>query len=138
MNRAFAPKDTENTHRRRLWSSWQWLLFVTLFFLFPPTFAFSSSAHLEGSRMETDGEWHYGCNKDGNIIKANLYAWQEGDTAYEWYGNGILKSVRTPEGETVRFEDDALGRRILKETHSTCYRYAWDNNVLLCCMNGIK
>ncbi|SDE10609.1 RHS repeat domain-containing protein [Riemerella columbipharyngis] len=61
----------------------------------------------------------------------NLYAWQAGDTAYEWYGNGMLKSVRTPEGETVRFEYDALGRRMLKETYSTCYRYAWDNNVLL-------
>ena len=59
------------------------------------------------------------------------YGWQQGDTAYEWYGNGMLKSVRTPEGATIRFEYDALGRRTLKETHDTCYRYAWDGNVLL-------
>ena len=59
------------------------------------------------------------------------YGWQEGDTAYEWYGNGMLRSVRTPEGATIRFEYDALGRRILKETHDTYHRYAWDGNVLL-------
>ena len=59
------------------------------------------------------------------------YVWQQGDTAYEWYGNGMLKSVRTPEGATIRFEYNALGRRTLKETHDTCHRYAWDGNVLL-------
>ena len=59
------------------------------------------------------------------------YGWQQGDTAYEWYGNGMLKSVRTPDGATIRFEYDALGRRTLKETHDRCHRYAWDGNVLL-------
>ena len=59
------------------------------------------------------------------------YGWQQGDTAYEWYGNGMLKSVCTPEGATIRFEYDALGRRTLKETHDVCHRYAWDGNVLL-------
>lgn len=59
------------------------------------------------------------------------YGWQEGDTAYEWYGNGMLKRVITPEGATIKFEYDALGRRTLKETHDTCHRYAWDGNVLL-------
>ena len=43
----------------------------------------------------------------------------------------MLRSVRTPEGATIRFEYDVLGRRILKETHDTCHRYAWDGNVLL-------
>ncbi|HHL3633610.1 TPA: hypothetical protein ACQ62H_001594 [Neisseria polysaccharea] len=43
----------------------------------------------------------------------------------------MLRRVRTPEGATIRFEYDALGRRILKETHDTCHRYAWDGNVLL-------
>ena len=65
-----------------------------------------------------------------NELRAH-YGWQQGDTAYEWYGNGMLKGVRTPEGATIRFEYDALGRRTLKETHDTCHRYAWDGNVLL-------
>lgn len=59
------------------------------------------------------------------------YGWQQRDTAYKWYGNGMLKSVRTPEGATIRFEYDALGRRTLKEMHATYHRYAWDGNVLL-------
>lgn len=59
------------------------------------------------------------------------YGWQQRDTAYKWYGNGMLKSVRTSEGATIRFEYDALGRRTLKEMHATCHRYAWDGNVLL-------
>ena len=59
------------------------------------------------------------------------YSWQEGDTTYEWYGNGMLKSVRLPNGKVVSFEYDALGRRTLKEFRGIRYRYAWDGNVLL-------
>lgn len=59
------------------------------------------------------------------------YSWQEGDTTYEWYGNGMLKSIRLPNGKVVSFEYDALGRRTLKEFRGIRYRYAWDGNVLL-------
>lgn len=62
------------------------------------------------------------------------YGWQQRDTAYKWYGNGMLKSVRTPEGATIRFEYDALGRRTLKEMHATYHRYAW--MATCCCMSG--
>ena len=60
------------------------------------------------------------------------YGWQQGDTAYEWYCNGMLKSVRTPEGATIRFEYDALGRRTLKETHAI----AMPGTATCCCMSG--
>ena len=43
----------------------------------------------------------------------------------------MLKSVRLPNGKTVSFEYDALGRRTLKEFRGIRYRYAWDGNVLL-------
>ena len=59
------------------------------------------------------------------------YSWQEGDTTYEWYGNGMLKFIRLPNGKVVSFEYDALGRRTLKEFQGIRYRYAWDINVLL-------
>lgn len=49
---------------------------------------------------------HAQCDKE---LQAH-YGWQQGDTAYESYSNGMLKSVRTPEGATIRFEYDALGR----------------------------
>ena len=44
-------------------------------------------------------------------------AWQTGDYAYEWYGNGMLKEVRLPYGKTVRFEYDTLGCRTAKHIH---------------------
>ena len=58
-------------------------------------------------------------------------AWQTGDYAYEWYGNGMLKEVRLPYGKTVRFEYDALGRRTAKLFNGHAFRYLWDGNVMV-------
>ena len=58
-------------------------------------------------------------------------AWQTGDYAYEWYGNGMLKEVRLPYGKTVRFEHDALGRRTAKLFNGHVFRYLWDGNVMV-------
>ena len=58
-------------------------------------------------------------------------AWQTGDYAYEWYGNGMLKEVRIPYGKTVRFEYDALGRRTAKLFNGHVFRYLWDGNVMV-------
>lgn len=43
--------------------------------------------------------------------------------AQDYFGVSFIRKVC--------FEYDALGRRTLKETQDTCYRYAWDGNVLL-------
>ncbi|MWP50263.1 hypothetical protein GQ592_09265 [Gilliamella sp. Lep-s21] len=43
----------------------------------------------------------------------------------------MLKAVRNPQGEWIRFEYDALGRRTAKIVHTKIYRYLWDGNVLL-------
>ena len=40
--------------------------------------------------------------------------WQSGDYAYTWQGNGMLRSVTRPDGKTITFRYDALGRRIEK------------------------
>ena len=40
--------------------------------------------------------------------------WQPGDTCYEWQASGMLAGVRTPDGRTVMFGYDALGRRVSK------------------------
>ena len=58
-------------------------------------------------------------------------AWQTGDYAYEWYGNGMLKEVRLPYGKTVSFEYDALGRRTAKLFNGHVFRYLWDGNVMV-------
>ncbi|WP_128331449.1 DUF6531 domain-containing protein [Apibacter sp. HY039] len=57
--------------------------------------------------------------------------WKLGDWGYEWQGNGMLKSVRTPEGKTISFTYDALGRRTAKFAGDKIYRYLWEGNVIL-------
>ncbi|WP_373246912.1 RHS repeat domain-containing protein [Phocaeicola massiliensis] len=57
--------------------------------------------------------------------------WQPGDTCYEWQANGMLAGVRTPDGRTVTFGYDALGRRVSKRTGDTVHRFGWDGNVVL-------
>lgn len=58
-------------------------------------------------------------------------AWKRGDYAYSWSGNGMLESVKTPDGGIVCFEYDALGRRSAKVGKDEIKRYLWDGNVLL-------
>jgi len=50
---------------------------------------------------------------------------------YQWYANGMLKSVQKPSGAVVSFEYDALGRRTAKIAGKKITRYLWDGNVLL-------
>ena len=57
--------------------------------------------------------------------------WQPGDTCYEWHANGMLSGVRTPDGKTVWFGYDALGRRVSKTVGGRVHRFGWDGNVML-------
>ncbi len=57
--------------------------------------------------------------------------WQPGDTCYEWHANGMLSGVRTPDGRTVTFGYDALGRRVSKTVGGSVHRFGWDGNVVL-------
>ncbi|OCG55289.1 hypothetical protein A9G36_05840 [Gilliamella sp. Choc6-1] len=69
--------------------------------------------------------------KNRTLENADPPQWQSGDWEYQWQGNGMLKAVRNPQGEWIRFEYDALGRRTAKIVHTKIYRYLWDGNVLL-------
>lgn len=114
-----------------------------------------------GGRLLSDGEFHYSYDCEGNLVhksRRNLteapktqtrhgflgiftggektkaedgQAWQPGDTCYTWLANGMLESVVTPEGKTVTFEYDALGRRTAKTSDGTARMFCWDGNVLL-------
>lgn len=57
--------------------------------------------------------------------------WQPGDTCYRWHANGMLSGVRTPDGKTVTFGYDALGRRVSKTVGGSAHRFGWDGNVVL-------
>jgi len=56
-----------------------------------------------------DNRYHY--DEEGNLIEKEI---PKGNWQYFWYGNGMLKSVLRPDGKTVDFEYDALGRRTAK------------------------
>ena len=104
----------------------------------------------KGGRILHDRHYDYLYDVEGNLIlktprrgltqhpnhelseeSGTHIAWQTGDYAYEWYGNGMLKEVRLPYGKTVRFEYDALGRRTAKFFNGHVFRYLWDGNVMV-------
>ncbi|KGN87738.1 RHS repeat domain-containing protein [Porphyromonas gulae] len=94
----------------------------------------------KGGRLLEDRKFAYHYDGEGNLVIKNRLRpddgdkapqWQEGDWAYEWQGNGMLRSVKRPDGEMVSFEYDPLGRRISKTYKDKTTRWVWDGNVPL-------
>ncbi len=94
-----------------------------------------------GGQLREDRKWRYYYDSHGNLVlktmrrmepshnaeaRDEFLAWQSGDYAYTWQGNGMLRSVTRPDGKTVTFRYDALGRRIEKVFDGRVYRYLWD------------
>ena len=99
-----------------------------------------------GGQLREDKKWRYYYDSHGNLVlktmrrsgpsletgmRDEFLAWQSGDYAYTWQGNGMLRSVTRPDGKTVTFKYDALGRRIEKVFDGRVYRYFWDGDVIL-------
>ena len=99
-----------------------------------------------GGQLREDKKWRYYYDSHGNLVlktmrrsgpsldagmRDEFLAWQNGDYAYTWQGNGMLRSVTRPDGKTVTFRYDALGRRIEKVFDGRVYRYLWDGDVIL-------
>ena len=99
-----------------------------------------------GGQLREDKKWRYYYDSQGNLVlktmrrsgpsletgmRDEFLAWQSGDYAYTWQGNGMLRSVTRPDGKTVTFKYDALGRRIEKVFDRRVYRYLWDGDVIL-------
>ena len=99
-----------------------------------------------GGQLREDKKWRYYYDSHGNLVlktmrrsgpsldagmRDKFLAWQSGDYAYTWQGNGMLRSVTRPDGKTVTFKYDALGRRIEKVFDGRVYRYLWDGDVIL-------
>ena len=99
-----------------------------------------------GGQLREDRKWRYYYDSHGNLVlktmrrsgpsldagmRDEFLAWQSGDYAYTWQGNGMLRSVTRPDGKTVTFKYDALGRRIEKVFDGRVYRYLWDGDIIL-------
>ena len=103
-------------------------------------------SYARGGQLREDRKWRYYYDSQGNLvlktirrsgpsldagIRDKFLQWQSGDYAYTWQGNGMLRSVTRPDGKTVTFRYDALGRRIEKVFDGRVYRYLWDGDVIL-------
>ncbi len=95
-----------------------------------------------GGRLQKDDTASYTYDAEGNLITKFVSVADNnndiGEWTYEWYGNGMLKSVQTPQRKHILFEYDALGRRTAKITtqhqpkaKGTIKRWVWDGNVPL-------
>ncbi|WP_198666874.1 RHS repeat-associated core domain-containing protein [Taibaiella helva] len=62
---------------------------------------------------------------------SGLPEWEQGDWSYAWYPDGMLQSVKAPEGQETSFEYDALNRRTAKISKGRIRRYLWQGNQLL-------
>jgi YD repeat-containing protein len=90
----------------------------------------SGRKYTAGGQLAESEKARYTYDAEGNltrkIISATGHVWE-----YDWYGNGMLKKVIRPDGRTVEFKYDALGRRIEKIYNGIITRFVWDGRQLL-------
>ena len=85
----------------------------------------------QGNRKSVFGLFANDGTSKENGREDGALTWQPGDYAYTWLPNGMLGSVTRPDGKTVTFKYDALGRRIEKTFNGRVHRYLWDGDVIL-------
>jgi len=82
-----------------------------------------------GSRLlEADGQ-KFTYDASGNM--ATKTTAQGERWSYEWSPQGHLAAVHRPDGQTVTFTYDALGRRLSKTMGELTTKWVWDGNVVL-------
>jgi YD repeat-containing protein len=72
-----------------------------------------------------NGTTYYQYDADGRLSKKQG---AEGSWTYRWNVTGLLSEVSRPDGSTVSFEYDGLGRRIRKRVGQRETRWVWDGN----------
>jgi RHS repeat-associated protein len=81
----------------------------------------------KGGVLLEDGGTTYAYDASGNVIQKHA---PDGSTwKYAWNGAAMLARVELPDGESVAFAYDALGRRVSKTCGSRTTRWLWDGNV---------
>lgn len=72
------------------------------------------------------GTTHYQYDAEGNLVRkitADNRVWQ-----YQWNSAGHMSQVIRPDGRTVTFAYDALGRRVSKSFAGKTTHWMWDGN----------
>jgi RHS repeat-associated protein len=81
------------------------------------------SADVNGRRVRHDYD------PDGQLVAKRLADGQS--WGYRWAADGSLEEVTRPDGETVSFQYDALGRRVTKRYAGRTTHWVWDGDVPL-------
>ncbi|MES1209312.1 MAG: RHS repeat-associated core domain-containing protein, partial [Pseudomonadota bacterium] len=78
-----------------------------------------------GGRIMRAGDVRYAHDSDGQLQEAAAGAetWK-----YKFNAVGLLEGVVRPDGDTVTFAYDALGRRVTKTSDTTARRFIWDGD----------
>jgi RHS repeat-associated protein len=78
-----------------------------------------------GKLLKANGNT-YRYDEEGNLIEKK----QNGESKwiYKWNQEGMLEEVIRPDGESIEFRYDGLGRRIYKRYKNTITKWFWDNN----------
>ncbi|WP_212006344.1 RHS repeat-associated core domain-containing protein [Chitinophaga sp. HK235] len=85
-----------------------------------------------GGRLLETNQARYTYDDEGNLIRKIVVAGITPTTwEYRWYANGLLEAVTRPDGSTVSFRYDALGRRTEKTLKNRITRFIWNADVPL-------
>jgi RHS repeat-associated protein len=87
----------------------------------------SDRRYLRGGMPRRAGETVYEFDANGNLTckgDAPDRLWR-----YAWDGSGMLTEVARPDGTTIKFAYDALGRRVHKKVGEVETRWIWDGHV---------
>lgn len=84
-----------------------------------------------GGRLEQSKDWTYKYDNEGHLIEKRHRVQIQQAWKYRWNSAGMLEEVVRPDGSTVSFKYDALGRRIEKQLFNRKTRWVWDGNVPL-------
>ena len=84
-----------------------------------------------GGRLEQSKEWTYKYDDEGRLTEKRHRVQIQQAWKYRWNSAGMLEEVVRPDGSTVSFKYDALGRRIEKLLFNRKTRWVWDGNVPL-------
>ncbi|MFL5744806.1 MAG: RHS repeat-associated core domain-containing protein [Niastella sp.] len=82
-----------------------------------------------GAPLESD-KYLYKYDEEGYLVSKTDKLTQK-KTRYTWYAKGLLKNVQRPDGKTVEYTYDALGRRLSKSFDGTITRWVWHANTPL-------
>lgn len=119
MGRTVITQRTDTLTHPRLGWHLLWMLHMAFFLCLLSANACASKEKIEGSRMETDGEWRYGYNKDGNLVeryKGSGKWWDAKREHWKYAWNDFVK----PDEQSGTCSGFAMARnRILKNQNGS-------------------